>query len=323
MRVRIATFNLENLGGARDGKLPLEQRLATLRPHVASLHADVLCLQEVDSDRERQLRALDSLVTGTDYESFHRGWTVGAQGRPRDVHNLVTLSRYPIVHQRQVFHDYVPPLQYRWVCANPPIEEPVEVVWNRPLLHLGIEVGGHRLEVVNVHLRSPLPAPVPGQKRDAFGWKSSAAWAEGIFVAGLKRNGQALEARLLVDELLDADEGARVVVCGDFNAASFSEPMAIVCAPVREIDDARLGRRSLIPVETAVPRESRFSVVHGGEHVLLDHIVVSRALLADFEGAAIHHAEVSDELVDYHLGREIPGSHHAALSADFRFAAEE
>jgi len=320
VRVRVATFNLENLGGGRDGKLPLSERLSTLRPGVVALHADILCLQEVDSDRERTLAALDELLAGTEYESFHRVSTVGPHGKPRDVHNLVTLSRYPVLAHRQVLHDYVEPLSYRYMRADPPQREPVDIVWDRPLLHLSIQVGERQLEVVNLHLRSPLPAPVPGQKRDAFSWKSSAAWAEGIFVAALKRDGQALEARLLVDELLDADEGALIAVCGDFNAPSASEPLAIVCAPVREIDDARLGRRSLIPVETALPHEKRFSVIHGGERVLLDHIVVSRGLLADFDGAMIHHGDGSDELVDYHLGREIPGSHHAAVTADFRFA---
>ena len=43
-RLRIATFNLENLGAREDA--PLEGRIEKLRPQLLRLDADVLCLQE-------------------------------------------------------------------------------------------------------------------------------------------------------------------------------------------------------------------------------------------------------------------------------------
>ena len=61
-----------------------------------------------------------------------------------------------------------------------------------------------------------------------------AAWAEGFYVSSIKRNGQALEARVVVDELFDADPGARILVCGDLNAGEHEVPLAILRATVED-----------------------------------------------------------------------------------------
>ena len=44
--LRIATFNLENLDDSAGAAVPIEARLRVLRPQLARLEADVLCLQE-------------------------------------------------------------------------------------------------------------------------------------------------------------------------------------------------------------------------------------------------------------------------------------
>ena len=56
-----------------------------------------------------------------------------------------------------------------------------------------------------------------GQKIDTYTWRTAHGWAEGYFIASMKRVGQALETRVLVDNILDNDEQALIVVCGDFN----------------------------------------------------------------------------------------------------------
>ena len=43
-------------------------------------------------------------------------------------------------------------------------------------------------------------------------------WAEGFFAAAIKRAGQALELRLAVERIFDAEPNAVIAVCGDFNA---------------------------------------------------------------------------------------------------------
>ena len=46
--MRIATFNLESLDLPPKAHVPLEVRAQVLRPALARLEADVLCLQEVN-----------------------------------------------------------------------------------------------------------------------------------------------------------------------------------------------------------------------------------------------------------------------------------
>ena len=111
---RLATFNLESLDERARAPEEFAARIAALRPLLLELDADVLCLQEVNAqgpgrNGPRSFAALAHLMAGTPYAGFHLAHSVHPQsGRPADVHNLVTLSRWPS-RQRQVFHDYVPP----------------------------------------------------------------------------------------------------------------------------------------------------------------------------------------------------------------------
>jgi endonuclease/exonuclease/phosphatase family metal-dependent hydrolase len=221
--VRVATFNVENLD------LPVEARLPVLRPALERLEADILCLQEVNGQRvsgqrERALTALEAVLSGTRYESYQRVATHG-HGREgvADVHNLVTLSRFPIASHTQVLHDLVPPISVPAITAEPPASEPLAIRFERPALHAVIETPAGPVHVVNVHLRAPIASPIAGQKDGPFTWKSVRGWAEGYYHAGLKRIAQALELRLLVDRILDADGEARILLTGDFNAVLFQQ----------------------------------------------------------------------------------------------------
>lgn len=206
MRFRIATFNLESLDERPRAASLLDRRIAALRPQLVRLDADVLCLQEVSASGKhppdgRVLVALDRLLEGTRYAPYQRAVSTGPGGtEPADVHNLVTLSRWPLLETRQVRHDFVPPVDYRPVTSAERAPEPVDGRFDRPILYARLALpGGAPLHVLNVHLRSPLAAPIPGQKKSPLAWRHVAGWAEGFFVAALKRNGQALEARLFVD----------------------------------------------------------------------------------------------------------------------------
>lgn len=90
--------------------------------------------------------------------------------------------------------------------------------------------GGKRLHVFNVHLRAPLGANVPGQKSGPFAWKSVSGWAEGFFISAVKRAGQAMELRLAVERVLDAEPDALIAVSGDFNAEDRSTALHLSCA---------------------------------------------------------------------------------------------
>ena len=330
MRLRLATFNLENLDAGARAPLPLDARLAVLRPQLAALEADILCLQEIHGDPARKgaahgLSALDTLVEDTPYADFARATTHSEKsGGALDIHNLAILSRFPIAEARQVRHDFVPPPRHLLQTADPPEDRASDaatlVEWDRPLLHARIEFAGRAIHVINVHLRSPLAAFVPGQKLSAFAWKTTAGWAEGYFLASVKRAGQALEARLLADSLFDADLDAAVVVAGDCNAELRAPSLQLLQARPEDTGNPDLSARALWPLEEALPPERRFTVDHGGGRVMLDHLLVSPSLRAACRDVDILNEALRDETGPAALSGHLPDSFHAPMVAEFELA---
>ena len=323
-RLRIATFNLESLDDRPKSPIDFADRVAALRPQLQRLRADILCLQEINAHAPvahkhamRELTALDTLVAGTIYESFHRVVSFGRNGqRPADHHNLVVMSRFPIVEHTQIWHDLVPPPQYRaHFCDDIPVE------WDRPLLHLALDVGeGRRLHVVNVHLRAPRAAVLPqgGESKDARGhWASVGAWAQGFFAATIKAAGQALEARLLLERIFDAEPQALIAICGDFNSNDHEAPIRTLCGDEEDTGNGHLAARMLVPVERSIPESQRYSVIHHGRRVLLDHVLVSRPLLGFYLGCEIHNEALGDELVSPATIWGSPETYHAPVAAEF------
>ncbi len=323
--LRIATFNLESLDDRPDLVPPLEARIAVLRPQLLRLDADVLCLQEVNGQRPpgggpRRLLALDRLLAGTPYEGFQRAASSrvsdpeeGAERGADAVHNLVILSRAPILATEELRHHLVDPPSYRPRTAKPPLARPRAVEWDRPILGASIALtGGRRMHVVDLHLRAPLAAPVPGQKRGSQSWNSVAGWAEGFFLATMKRAGQALETRLFIERIFDREPEALIAVCGDFNAEERQTPLRTIRGDVGDTGNPALAPRALVPLERTLPESQRFSVVHDGRRQMLDHLLVSQALLAGYRHVEVYNEGLADELTD--AG---PESHHAPLVAEF------
>jgi endonuclease/exonuclease/phosphatase family metal-dependent hydrolase len=323
-RLRIATFNLESLDDRPQAGVDFADRVAVLRPQLQRLRADVLCLQEINAHAPtkhamREITALDKVLVGTGYENFHRVVSLSRGGvRPADRHNLVVLSRLPVVRHSQIWHDLVPPPSYRPVTAFPPMASAQAVEWDRPLLYVELQLpGGRRLHLVDVHLRAPRAAWLPGQKEPQGIWHSVGGWAEGFFTAAIKAAGQALEARLLVESIFDADPEALVAVCGDFNANDREAPVRTIRGDEEDTGNGHLAARVLVPVERTVPESRRFSVIHHGTRVLLDHILVSRPLLGCYLGCEIHNEALGDELVSPATVWGTPETYHAPLVAEF------
>ena len=321
---RIATFNLENLGGGRSADI--SDRLPILRPQIQRLNADILCLQEVNARREagstaRTLHALDVLLEGSRYNEFHRAFTHQA-GREdaRDVHNLVVLSRFPIVSTQQLHNDLISPLE---VPLAPDVADDGSVTtvkWDRPLLHVVVELDdGRHLNIINLHLRSPGGSYIEGQKSGPFSWKSVPGWAEAFYLSSLKRSGQALEVRLLIDRIFDGTSDAMIVVAGDFNAEEPEVPLRILIASDEDTGNGALAERSLIALERGIAHDRAFSTIHHGRPQLVDHILVSRALGGGFRSIEIHNEALGDETVASRLVDQPPESFHAPLVAAFSF----
>ncbi|MDZ3837932.1 MAG: endonuclease/exonuclease/phosphatase family protein [Rhodospirillales bacterium] len=332
MRLRIATFNVESLGEPRTGGASLEERLAVLRPQLLRLRADILCLQEVDAQHEgrgrhRRLAALEALLEDTPYAACAPITTTSrSKGGPRDKHNLVILSCLEIAEHRQILHAYVDPPQFRrGHDLAPPAgegagEQDMAIEWDRPFLYALVGLPeGRRLHLINVHLRAPRAAFMPGGKGSGGTWRTMAGWAEGFFVAAVKRAGQALEVRLFIDKLFDEDPEALIAVCGDFNAGAYEIPLRTIRGDEEDAGNPHLALRTLVPVERTLADSRQFSVVHHGRPQMLDHILVSRPLLAWYRGVEIHNEALGDELVTSHAVRGTPESFHAPMVAEFRF----
>jgi endonuclease/exonuclease/phosphatase family metal-dependent hydrolase len=325
--MRIATFNLENLDEVPSDQTPsLATRIAILRPQLLRLRADVLCLQEIHGQERpnepRRLLALDQLLAGTPYASYERVATEleDGSGQVYDVRNLVILSRFPLRNRRQIKQDLVPRPKYQRVTPTPADTQAKDVIWERPILAVEADLGQNRtLHVVNLHLKSKIPTDIPGQ--GAFGreerWNSVAGWAEGFFLSSMKRVGQALEARVLVDSLFDQNPGAWIAVAGDFNADSDDVPVAAIRGDVENTNNGALAARALIPCERSIPETARYSLIHHGRGEMIDHLLVSRPLIEFYRGAEVHNESLHDESIAFAIDEKFPESDHAAVVAEF------
>lgn len=326
--MRLASYNVENLtdagDGAADGEVSLAARIDILAPQLERLAADILCFQEVDATRRqaaspRALTALTRLLAAAGYEDFHLAHTTHpSSGGPRDKHNLVVASRWPIRRVAQYANDLVSAPHYAAVTADPPREEADAVLWDRPILRVEIALpDGRPLHLINMHLKSPQASHIAGQKTGPFAWKTVSGWAEGYFLATLKQAGQALEARLLVDRLFDDDPDSLIAVIGDFNAEERDAPFRILKGDVEDTGNGRLAARTLVPLEHSLPDSQRFTVIHRGRKLMLDHVLASRRLLARYRHIEIHNEALGDELVGATLVEAPPDSYHAPIVATF------
>jgi len=323
INLRIGTFNLENLDDKPGQRPTLRERIALMQPQLVRANADILCLQEVNGQEEtgqpRRLLALDRLLEGTSYAGYYTVSTRTADGaQVYDERNLVILSRWEIAEHNQYKHDYAHAPHYQKVTADPREDEAKEITWERPILYGKIKLNESKvLHVINLHLKSRLPSSIEGQKVDRYTWKTASGWAEGFFLSSMKRVGQALETRMLIDRLFDEDEDALIVVCGDFNAESDEVPVEAIRGDVENTGNSRLVKRVMVPCEQTIPAPSRFSLLHQGEGRMIDHLLVSRTLLAYYKGSEIHNEVLHDESIRFTDDKLFPESDHAPVIAEF------
>jgi endonuclease/exonuclease/phosphatase family metal-dependent hydrolase len=318
--MRIATFNLENLGTTRRHGATFDERAAVLRPQLERLKADILCLQEIDAPKAGGTRRpveLERLLEGTAYAK-HRLVVSSLGDGPADVHNLAVATSLPVVEEESVRHSLVEALHFQRHTALPPEAAGIALEWDRPLQHVVLSLpSGRRFHVFNVHLRAPLAMAIPGQKSGPFAWRSVAGWAEGFFAAAVKRAGQALELRLAVEGVFDAEPEALIAICGDFNAEDHDTALRLACAGEDDTGSGHLAPRVLTPVERTLPQDRRFTVLHHGRPQMLDHILASRALFGELATVEIHNEMLEDELVAYGRIDRPPESLHAPVVASF------
>ncbi|MBD8892082.1 endonuclease/exonuclease/phosphatase family protein [Roseibium litorale] len=321
--MRLATFNLESFGDDRFQPERLAPRLAALRPRLNELRADVLCLQEVNGQKPpretiRTFAALEHLLEGTPYGGYHRAFcSKPGQRAPGDRHNLLVLSRYPVMEVQCLHHARVSPPLWQPAAGAEGGDVPEPVLFDRPILKVRLDVGGARpLHVFTVHLRAPIAVPLPGAKLSAGSWKTSEAWAEGYFIASMKRTAQALDLRLAVDALLDQDPDVLIAVSGDFNATGDASALRLLRAETEDTGNPALAGRQLVQLDAMLPPAERQTVLHNGRGQALDHILASQALRQRFRTIQVFNRDLPDEVIQSGTAAA-DGSFHAAVCAEF------
>jgi predicted extracellular nuclease len=130
----------------------------------------------------------------------------------------------------------------------------------------------------------------------------------------MKRMSQAVEVRLLVDQILDDDPDAQIIVAGDFNATQDEVPVLVIRGTVEDTGDPNHAARVLVPIEYPVPEPARYTLFHQGKGQMLDHMLITRNLLAAYHGSEIH-----DESTAFATDVKYPESDHAPVVATFDF----
>ena len=319
MKIRIATFNVENLDDKVDQRLPLSTRIKVLRPQLFRLKADIICFQEVHGQetngQARDILALKEVLKETPYENFHIISTKTANRRDvYDERNLVVISKYPFDGEpQQINNDIIDPIKFNYVTdKGENADKAKNVGWERPLFYVKVKIDNNNIiHVINLHLKSRIASSIAGQKINTFTWKTNSAWAEGYFVSSMKRVGQALETRMFIDQIFDGEPDAKIVVCGDFNANPLEVPVEAICGKVSNTGNAELNPYELVACENTIPESSRYTYLYQGQKRLLDHILISKALMPCYRTSEIHNETLRDESIAFAYDTKFPESDHA------------
>jgi endonuclease/exonuclease/phosphatase family metal-dependent hydrolase len=306
----MATWNMENLDDGNSSAWVIRKPI--MKRMMQRINADIFLLQEINT-----ISALQDLISGTDYENYHLSHTETEAGAPYRLRNLAVLSKWPIEIKKQYLNDLVPAPMWKKVTAEPPENEAKNIKWERPILHCQINLNVKTLHVVTVHLKSFSPTNIEGQKLSEYVWLSHSGWAEGYYISDIKRIGQALETRKLLDNLFKQEgDKALIVLGGDYNADIGSLPFKCLVGNIDETNNPDLRSTVLIPCELNVPSSQRFSLIHKGVGNMLDHIAVSQEFYPYWKTTSIFNELLPDKSIAFAKSK-FPDSDHAPVITHF------
>lgn len=277
--VTVATWNLENLyrpGGAFGPRTEAayDKKLQALAATIDQIHPDVLGVQEVGAPE-----ALADLV-----ERLDGRWHTVLSGVPdRRGIRVGVLSRLDVQASTDVVQ--VPKPLARVPTDDRPDDAPEPVTsLTRGILHTRVTTaGGAALDLVVCHLKSKL-ITYPGNR---FSPRDEDERARFAAYALFRRTVEAASLRSWVNGLLDGRGAQRaVVVCGDLNDEPEAASTQLMLGPggseigtEAELRPDQGDAWRLWNLAPRIPAGRRFSRIFRGRKELIDHILVSRALL--------------------------------------------
>jgi endonuclease/exonuclease/phosphatase family metal-dependent hydrolase len=309
----VATWNLENLfrpggeAGPSDDR-QYEAKLAELARVIGEIDPDVLAVQEVgDLDALEDLRVRLDGEWHTETSEFpdERGIRVGFLSR-RALRRVEQVREFPALLEPVQVDD----------------EETKVHEMGRGALRVRVRAGGRAIDLVTCHLKSKLLSYPRGRlnPRDEGERARYAAYA--LYL----RAAEAVTLRAFADALLE-DQGREraVILLGDLNdepaAATTQIPLG---PPGSEIGTPGFGQPDrgdgsrLWNLAPRIPAERRFSRIFRGRPELLDHILVSQALVQRVESVDTGPGELASITEDRTARRDQPVSDHLPVVARFR-----
>ncbi|WP_329492999.1 endonuclease/exonuclease/phosphatase family protein [Kitasatospora herbaricolor] len=290
MSAIIGTWNLENFCrplpagsppnpnkcAAKD-QATYDAKVEALAGVITEIAPDLLGVQEVGSQE-----ALDDLVA-----KLPGTWHTALSDHPdpRGI-RVGVISRWPLtnIQQRTAFPAHLKAVQVE--DENIPNSETGEM--GRGALAVTVEpTPGHTLVVAVCHLKSKL-LTFPGNQHATHDEGLRARYAA---YALFRRGAEAVTMRDLADQLLQGDGTNRdVIVLGDLNDGWQAATTQILYGPPGsqmgtggfEHPDQGDAKR-LWNLAPKILEQGGFSRIFEGQHELIDHILISHALLAKFQ----------------------------------------
>jgi endonuclease/exonuclease/phosphatase family metal-dependent hydrolase len=311
--VVVATWNLENLfrpggeAGPSDER-QYEAKLAELARVIGEIDPDVLAVQEVgDPAALEDLRGRLEGEWHSETSEFpdERGIRVGFLSR-RALRRIEQVREFPSLLEPVQIDD----------------EETKVHEMGRGALRVRVRAGGRAIDLVTCHLKSKLLSYPGGRISPRDEGERARFGAYALYL----RAAEAVTLRAFADELLAGEGRERpVILLGDLNdepaAATTQIPLG---PPGSEIGTPGFGRPDrgdgarLWNLAPLIPAERRFSRVFRGRRELLDHILVSRALVERVDSVDTGPVEPPSITEDRTARRDEPVSDHRPVVARFR-----
>lgn len=303
MGLSIATFNVKNLleptGGAARAILP--RKLDAIAESLRACDADVVGLQEIGTAALLS-QVLERLPARGGYGEPVMG-TLDRRGI-----GCAVLSRLPVLRARVHTCDALPLPVFR---DGDPEPFGARLPLRRGVVHVRVQGEGlGPVDVLVAHFKSARPV----RARDAAGVErrpsSQRERGEGELRSQIWRAAEALYVRGCVDAVIAGNPDALVAAVGDLNDTMDSWGVRALCGE---------GPGALLDASERIPAADRFSTLHGGRRMQIDHVLVTASLHARIEQARLLNEGLHEHDPLPESGDEAPtaDSDHAPLIVRF------
>ena len=313
--IRIGTWNVENLflpGGdfGPPSQEAYESKLQALAATITAWSPDVLAVQEVGETQA--LQDLVDLVGGE--------WHVElADPEPRGI-RVGFISRLPMSEVEQVSSF---PAGIRPIQADDTDFGLSEM--GRPALQVHVEADGQQVHLITCHLKSKLLSFPDGR----FTARDEGERARFAVFALNRRAAEAATVRERATALLGDDGQHRpLIVLGDLNdEAAAATTQILLGPPGSEIGTGGFAQpdqgdaQRLWNLAPLIPEDQRFTRVYRGRPELIDHVLVSHAIVRVVEPGDITTVDIgAPSITDTPSSRvDDAGSDHRPVFLDIRF----